>query len=236
MSEDELKLKKLNKNTPDFGRLDEEKESDKAWEINYTNKQRTLRNKRKKKIVMAAIVLFAVAAVFITGYLLEDKQKKDRLEAEKQEYLQLLYVQCVQSTNALDGIELVKEGMGHYELFVNALNDIIRLNDDRSNIELIVPGFSAFDMAIEQIYQNIRYGQESYQYEAFDADHTLSEEEIDYLTNLRSDFRLMKDAIYPDGHFRNMDGEEVSRLFAGIVKKYQTNSDISTFSDKYRQN
>lgn len=88
-------------------------------------------------------------------------------------------------------------------------------------------------MTVEQIYQNLAYGQEAYSYDAFDTDKTLSEAEINYLTNLRSDLLTMSDTIYPDSHFHNMNREEISRMFAGIVKKYQTNSDIRTFSDNY---
>lgn len=229
----------LQSNTPiraEFGRLDDENESDKEWEILYAKKQRALRNKRKKKCLVAVIAILAAAAIFITGGYLKDKQERERLEAEKQEYLQLLYVQCALSTSALNDIELVKTGMGHYELFLKALNDIMKLNDSRSNMDLIISGFSAFDMTVEQIYQNLVYGQEAYSYDAFDADKALSEEEINYLTNLRSDFLTMSDTIYPDSHFHNMNGEEISRMFTGIVKKYQTNSDIRTFSDKYRKN
>ncbi len=177
-----------------------------------------------------------MAAILITGGYIKDKQERERLEAEKQEYLQLLYVQCVLSTSALNDIELAKTDMGHYELFVNALNDIMKLNDSRSDMDLIIPGFSTFDMTVEQIYQNLVNGQEAYFYNAFDADETLSQEEINYLTNLRSDFLTMSETIYPDSHFHNMNGEEISRMFSGIVKKYQTNSDIRTFSDKYRRN
>ncbi len=221
---------------PDFGRLDEESKSDKNWEINYGKKQRSLRNRRKRKVFAAVIILFVTAAVILIVSGLKEKKKRDVLEADKQEYLQLLYVQCVQGTNSLDGIELVKQGVGHYDLFVDSLNDIMKLNDNRSSMELAVAGFSSFDMTIEQIYQNLKYGQESYQYQAFDADSALSEEEINYLTNLRRDFQLICDAIYPNGHFNNMTGEEIGRLFSDVIKKYRTNSDIRTFSDKYRIN
>ncbi len=230
---------RLQSSTPiraEFGRLDDENESDKEWEILYASKQRVLRNKRKKKWLTVFIAVLAVAVILITGSYVKDKQERERLDAEKQEYLQLLYVQCVLSTSVLKDIELVKTGMGHYELFVNALNDIIKLNESRSNMDLIIPGFSAFDMTVEQIYQNLVYGQDSYFYEAFDADEALSEEEINYLTNLRSDFLTMRETIYPDSHYHNMNGEEISRMLTEIVKKYQINSDIRTFSDKYRRN
>lgn len=218
---------------PNFGHLDKESEADKKWEIDYANRQRMIKKKRRNRRSIAVGILTASIMLLFTISVIKEKNKRDILEVDKKEYLNQLYVQCNQGVKALDNIEFVEEGLGNYELFTDSLKAIINLDNEKSNMERIITGFSAFHLTMEQIYQNMTNGQEVYQYEAFDADNKLSEIEKQYLTNIRYDFMTLCDAIYTKGNFNNLKPEEIDHLFSYFIKKYQTNSDIRTFSGKY---